>query len=250
MDTSALRSPAGAAWRLRPGAGDRAAGQLVFLDHTRHPSDHDVAAALTEARRRGYRTVRTSALFPAAAAVVERAGFAVADRLALLRLGVLDPATWPPANGATHALRPWHRRAAAAVDRAAFGAGWGNDVAGLLEIERATPRHRSRWVPRPDARAAVAGVALTGAAASTGYLQRLAVAPDLQGRGLGTALVADALAWMHALQLTEALVNTGVDNQPALGLYARFGFVQLPDVLTIAEYTIPEPDRRPGPEHR
>ena len=238
VDTSALRSPAQTSWRLRPGAGDPSLGHLVFLDHGRLPTEREIGEALDEAARRGYRAVRTSALFPAAATVVERVGFEPVDRLALLRLDALAHRRLAAPELATHPLRVWQRGAAADIDRAAFGPDWGNDAAGLAEIERATPRHRSRWAAEPGGgrRPALAGLAISGAAGRTGYLQRIAVAPASQRRGLGVALVADALGWMQALGLLEVLVNTGVTNRPALDLYGRFGFVRLADVLTIGEF--------------
>ena len=135
----------------------------------------------------------------------------------------------------------WQRGAAATVDTAAFGPEWGNDTDGLTEIERATPRHRSRWAgPAGGRRTTLAAMAISGAAGRTGYLQRIAVLPAAQRQGLGGALVADALGWMQSLGLAEVLVNTGVTNRPALELYARFGFVRLPDVLTIGEYRFPD----------
>ena len=231
---SALRSPAGAPWRLRAGVGDPHLGQLVFLDHGRLPVESDVAAALDQAIRRGFHAVRTSALFPAAAAVLARVGFEPIDRLALLRLDALGHRRVARAEAATRPLRRWQRGAAAGVDRAAFGPEWGNDTAGLAEIERATPRHRSRWVAGTSQK--LAAVAFSGAAGRTGYLQRIAVHPDCQRQGLATALVADALGWMQSLRVGEVLVNTGVANRPALELYSGFGFVRLPDLLTISEF--------------
>jgi ribosomal protein S18 acetylase RimI-like enzyme len=238
VDTSAVRLPVGAPWRLRPWSGDPTVGHLVFLDHARLPTEIEVAAALERADQRGYRAVRTSALFPPAADVLARIGFAPLDRLALLRLDQLAGRRLLRPDHATHALRTWQRNAAAAVDRAAFGPEWGNDTSGLGEIERATPRHRSRWAAPAGSgrRGALVALAISGAAGRTGYLQRLAVHPDMQRQGLGAALVADALAWMQSLGLAEVLVNTGVTNRPALELYSRLGFVRLADVLTIGEY--------------
>ncbi len=46
---------------------------------------------------------------------------------------------------------------------------------------------------------------------------------------------ADAIEWMRARQLTSALVNTGIDNGPALALYERFGFRRMREQLVIAE---------------
>lgn len=242
MDTSAVRTPAGAPWRLRPWSGDPRIGHLIFLDHGRLPTDAELAAALDRAARHRFTAVRTSAMFPAAAALLERIGFAPIDHLALLRLDALGHRRLARPARPTRPLRPWQRRAAAEVDRAAFGTEWGNDAGGLAEIQRATPRQRSRWVPGPSggrghARAhRLAGMAISGAAGRTGYLQRLAVHPHAQRTGLATVLVEDALGWMQRLGLTEVLVNTGVTNRPALELYQRMGFVRLPEVLTIAEY--------------
>ncbi len=210
----------------------------MFLDHGRLPLEADIAAALDQAARKGFRAVRTSALFPAAAGVLERVGFETIDRLALLRLDALGHRRLTRPSTATRPLRVWQRGAAAGVDRAAFGTEWGNDTTGLAEIERATPRHRSRWIAGDvsGGRHHLAAVAFSGVAGRTGYLQRIAVHPAAQRRGLATALVADALGWMQSLRVGEVLVNTGVGNRPALDLYSGFGFVRLPDLLTIAEF--------------
>jgi ribosomal protein S18 acetylase RimI-like enzyme len=238
-----VRLPVGAPWRLRPWSGDPTVGHLVFLDHARLPTEVEIAGALERADQRGYRAVRTSALFPAAAQVLERTGFVPIDRLALLRLDRLAGRRLLRPAHPTHALRAWQRTAAAAVDRAAFGDDWGNDTSGLGDIERATPRHRSRWAAAAGSgrRGALVAVAISGAAGRTGYLQRLAVHPATQRQGLGAALVADALAWMQSLGLAEVLVNTGVTNRAALELYERLGFVRLADVLTIGEYQFERP---------
>lgn len=239
METSALRTPLGVPWRLRAWSGDPTLGHLVLLDHARLPSDAEIAAALDEAAHRGYRAVRTSALFPPAAEALGRVGFVPVDRLALLRLDSLAHRPLVEPDTRLHPLRAWHRRAAARVDQQAFGAEWGNDADGLTDIERATPRHRSRVVlgGRTRRPAEPIALAISGAAGRTGYLQRIAVTPTSQRQGLASALVADALAWMQSLGLADVLVNTGVANRAALQLYAGFGFVRLADVLTIGEFT-------------
>ena len=66
-----------------------------------------------------------------------------------------------------------------------------------------------------------------------GYLQRLAVTTHCQGRGLGTLLVSDALAWLRRRGAQTALVNTPPDNERALALYQRCGFRIEPDRLAV-----------------
>ena len=71
---------------------------------------------------------------------------------------------------------------------------------------------------------AVVGYAITGRAGSIGYLQRLAVLPDHQRRGIGYALVIDGLLWARRRGSTSLLVNTQETNEAAVRLYERMGF--------------------------
>ncbi len=59
-------------------------------------------------------------------------------------------------------------------------------------------------------------------------MQRLAVAPEVQGLGLGRALLSDGLRWLRAHGARRVYVNTQDDNDRALALYLRSGFAQLP----------------------
>ncbi|HRE01555.1 MAG TPA: GNAT family N-acetyltransferase, partial [Ilumatobacteraceae bacterium] len=67
----------------------------------------------------------------------------------------------------------------------------------------------------------------------TGYLQRLAVDPAVQGRGLGYSLTLDSLRWMHRRGMVRAIVNTQDDNIAALSLYQRMGFRIMPSGLAV-----------------
>ncbi|NNE11066.1 MAG: GNAT family N-acetyltransferase [Ilumatobacter sp.] len=207
---------------------------LVFLDHQELPSATAVADAVDHARARGARAIRTSALFPDAAEILMSADFEPIDRLALLAID-LDDGVVERLGDHEHAIRPlrrWMHARAADVDVDAFGPMWGNDAAGLREIRAATPVHQARYIG--DARR-IAGFAVSGAAAGNGYVQRVAVASAERRRGVARALVIDALRWIHDGGRRRALVNTGVSNAAALGLYEQLGFRRLDDVLTIAE---------------
>ncbi len=263
---------------VRAWPGDRRTAHLVVLDHHRAPDCDELAAALERARGRGYRRARTSALFPTVTPVFLAAGFTPIDTLALLRCDLLDrDATAPPATAvaepaaddpavAAHRrrrgdpqrpgaavgiepaappptvrlrpLRRHHHRIAAEIDLLAFGEPWANDATSLGEIRHATPIHHA---VRSVDRARTTGFAITGLAGDTGYLQRLAVHPGRHRQGIGTALVADAVAWIRHCGAGTVMVNTGIDNHAALALYRRFGFHELAQRLTIAEISL-QPD--------
>jgi ribosomal protein S18 acetylase RimI-like enzyme len=224
---------------MRQWPNDPTVAHLIFVDHQTVPSADAVEDAVRHAWAKGARAIRTSALFPAAADVVLQHGFEPIDRLALLQLHIDRSAVrnLPASSHRLRSMSPWSHHVAAKVDQRAFGPLWGNDAASLRDIRNATPVHRARMV-RVGRR--LAGFALTGAAADSGYLQRIAVDPEHRRLGIARDLVVDALTWMHADHRTRCLVNTGVDNEPALALYEGLGFERLPDVLTIAERRAPE----------
>jgi ribosomal protein S18 acetylase RimI-like enzyme len=57
-------------------------------------------------------------------------------------------------------------------------------------------------------------------------IDRLMVAPSAHRRGVGTALVLEAL---HRTGDRRAIVSTGRDNLPARALYERLGFLRIAD---------------------
>jgi ribosomal protein S18 acetylase RimI-like enzyme len=223
-------------WRMRAWPSDATVAHLIFVDHQTPPTRSDLADAIAHAERKGARAIRTSAMFPDAARVVLAEGFTTIDRLALLHRSLAsDDAERGDVTRADHRIGPvrsWHLAACARIDRAAFGLMWGNSPASLRDIRRATPVHHARLARTSRA---VGGFAISGAAADTGYLQRLAVAPEYRRLGLARRLTIDSLDWMRRNSLRRAMVNTGIDNDAALSLYRSLGFSALPDELTIAE---------------
>jgi len=209
----------------------------MVLEHGAVPDENELAVWIRRARRRGFRSLRTGALFPDATRSVLGAGFHAIDSLVLLRidLAAVAPAMpRPRADGQHRVTRLWarHHAAAAALDRQAFGPMWGNDTRSLADIRRATPAH---WARRVGPGRCVDAFAISGAGGRTGYVQRLAVHPDRRREGLAGALLNDSLEWMRARGLDSALVNTGATNEAALELYERWGFQRLDDHLTVAE---------------
>ena len=215
--------------------------QIVLIDHAMVPDASDVARWVASIRQRGTSVVRTGALFPDAARPFLDAGFEPIDTLALLDLRLdrvrIDHlrSTRPERSANTHRMRQQQIHELADIDRAAFGDPWGNDAAAVSEITSATPRHRARII---KASGAPIGYAISGLAATNGYVQRLAVHPSAHRNGHGRTLLIDGLEWMHRRGAARALVNTGVDNQAALDLYTSCGFMRCQEQLVILEATI------------
>jgi ribosomal protein S18 acetylase RimI-like enzyme len=187
-----------------------------------------------------FEAVLTAALPAEDQAPYLAAGFAVRERLHLLRRGV-EPITRaataePPLVRGRRRDRP----AVLAIDGAAFPAFWRLDEAGLDDALSATPSVRFRVAMGAGDEAL--GYAVTGRAGNRGYLQRLAVDPARQRSGIASALIADALGWLRRWGAREVLVNTQEDNAGALALYERLGFVRDADGLAVLHRTL---DRAP-----
>jgi ribosomal protein S18 acetylase RimI-like enzyme len=85
----------------------------------------------------------------------------------------------------------------------------------------------------PTQATAIVGYAITGRAGGHGFLQRLAVHPAWQRRGVGRALVLDGLTWLQRRGVERVVVNTQLENRKALALYESLGFRREPRGLSV-----------------
>ena len=184
---------------------------------------------------RGFDEVLTGALSPAEQRGFLDAGFTVHEELHLLVHDLADLPTTPaaPLRRARTADRP----TVLAVDGAAFPPFWRLDDDGLTDALAATPTSRFRVAVAGG----VVGYAIVGRAARRGYVQRLAVAPEVQGSGLGRALLVDGLRWLRRRGAARAVVNTQVDNDRARRLYESLGFRMAPSGLAVLGRTLQVP---------
>ncbi|MEI7546788.1 MAG: GNAT family N-acetyltransferase [Actinomycetota bacterium] len=212
--------------------------QLVMYQQPQLPSTTDLRRWSTELAALGFTRLRTTAVIGAAVPRLESAGFTVLQELALLehtdswratRASLSLEAAMAP-SPTTRRLLVAERSQASVIDAAAFGHDWALDEVAIHDVCCATPRQRARAAGDP-----LAAYAITGRDGKQGFLQRLAVHPDAQRRGLGLALVLDSLQWLARWRVTRTLVNTPIDNDPALALYERVGFRGLPDRLRVYE---------------
>jgi ribosomal protein S18 acetylase RimI-like enzyme len=214
-----------AAWHGRPDIAS------VALQWRGAPSLAAVGALLDQLREAGYREVITNALAPGASLPLVDSGFEIRGRLHLLSH---DLESLPTLTGRTRRARGADRQALLRVDTAAFDEFWQLDAVGLEQAARATPRSHTR-VTRGES---VVGYALFGRVDDVGYVQRLAIRPKAQGRGLGPALLTDGLRWLRVHNARSAFVNTQVENERALRLYERVGFRRMPVGLCVLGRTL------------
>lgn len=222
--------------RIRPAQGDEPALHLLTRGT---PSVAFLRWCLDRLSDEQSTRVLTGALAPAEQAPFLEAGFSVIEHLSLLELDLRrEPSNpghpWPDSgrrrrgSWALRRARGTDRPQVLLVDHAAFNPFWRLDDASLDDALAATPARRFRvavWPRSPLPRGrAVAGYAVTGLALDQGYIQRLAVHPDLQSKGAGGALLADGLRWLERRAAARVLVNTQETNERALRLYRSFGF--------------------------
>ena len=216
-------------WRAR---GDLA--YLVPLSPAHTLTAGALAKARAELRSQGFDKIVTAAVAPPERAAFLRDGFEEREHLHLLHH---DLRQLPPVRR----RRPWRhgvhiergnrsdRDAVLDLDSRTFDDFWQLDDEGLTDAMDATPISRLRVVRDPG----IVGYAVAGRAGKQGFLQRLAVDPDRQGSGVGSALVHDALHWMRRRGATIAWVNTQEANGRALALYEHLGFRPADHQLTV-----------------
>lgn len=221
--------------RAAPWRGEIDVAALTPLPDAPVPTAAFVRRCLAELASRGYRRVVTGALTPAEQIGFLAAGFTVSEQLHLLSH---DLSEIPTVDVEGVRLSRAARRDSTDVlelDARAFEPFWRLDARSLRDAVAATPSARFR-VARRDGK--MIGYAVTGRAGRRGYVQRLAVAPEVQRQGVGTALVVDGLRWLRRRRAREALVNTQLGNDPALRLYEQLGFRRQPSGLSVLEIAL------------
>ena len=221
--------------RAAPWRGEVEVAALTPLPDAPVPTATFVRRCLTELAGRGYRRVVTSALTPAEQIGFLAAGFTVSEQLHLLSHDLRElPAVEIPGIRLTRAARR-DNSDVLELDALAFEPFWRLDERSLRDAVGATPSARFRVARREGQ---TVGYAVTGRAGRRGYVQRLAVAPEVQRQGVGTALVVDGLRWLRRRRAREALVNTQLGNDPALRLYEQLGFRRQPAGLSVLEISL------------
>ena len=105
------------------------------------------------------------------------------------------------------------------VDLASFGYFWHNT---LDALQRAYSQ--SNYATVSEDSSGMIGYQISTGNPLGAHLARLAVLPEAQGRGAGSALVSDLIQRMDVHQSGRLSVNTQADNAASLALYEKMGF--------------------------
>lgn len=125
---------------------------------------------------------------------------------------------------------------AVAIDQTAFPVRWRLGSVGLSEARDATAR--SAFLTLEDG-STLAGFAIAGVSGPVSYLQRVAVKPEMRGRGFGRSLVRACARWGRARGGRSIMLNTQPDNEAAAALYRSEGFRKLPNGLKVLRFPGP-----------
>ena len=158
----------------------------------------------------------------------EQAGFYKCADLTLMRrtLGRIPPPGHLVLTGSEDDIPEALR-----IDAAAFDEFWRFDKWALSEAMEATERSVLQVVRSSEG--GLAGFAVTGAAQTISYLQRVAVDPRWQGQGIGRSLVRASARWAKQSGSRALMLNTQTDNESAIGLYESEGFSLLEEPLAV-----------------
>jgi ribosomal protein S18 acetylase RimI-like enzyme len=135
-----------------------------------------------------------------------------------------DLAIPAPGNEKVH-VRPFTAQdvaATVALEDLAFAQHWRHDSSSFLQVQKTYPY----FVVALDGEGIV-GYQYNTVDAGIGYLVRIAVHPRVEGQGVGTRLMAEAVRYFQKNDVWKIVLNTEEANVRAQALYERFGFHQI-----------------------
>jgi ribosomal-protein-alanine N-acetyltransferase len=135
------------------------------------------------------------------------------------------------ASGTLRGMRLEDLEAIFKLDTRAFRRLWQNS---RVELREALKQSTLATAFERDGR--ILGYQFSTASAWGGHLARLAVEPEYQGQGIGTALVIDLLRSLSRRGFQRITVNTQGDNVMSHRLYRRLGFKETGDRYPVYEY--------------
>lgn len=180
----------------------------------------------------GAPSIFSPALFPGATRLWRRSGFDDYASLDVMERNLLGDA--PRADGVEVRAEidpDWDQ--VLDIDREAFEGFWLMSRSGLIEAH--ATNSRAVLLTTGDGER-LTGYAIVGSQWGTAYLHRIAVRPEESGRGLGTAILTDAIAWATRTGARTIVLNVRPENTRAKAVYARAGFVDTGSALRVLRH--------------
>lgn len=211
------------------GFGDGPAELVVHPDHRRRGHGRALLDALVEA---GETRLWAHGDLPGAQALAASAGLTSVRTLLVLRLSLDDesPQERVPDGVTLRAFRPEDADAVVAVNGRAFAS---HPEQGAMDRADFDRRAAEPWfdpaglfVAERTEDGKVVGFHWTKVEGDTGEVYVVGVDPAAHGRGLGTALTARGLRHLHERGLRTVDLYVEGDNDAALTVYRRLGFVE------------------------
>jgi ribosomal protein S18 acetylase RimI-like enzyme len=162
-------------------------------------------------------------------------GFATRQSIVMLRREEGEPLQPGPLAGTgIRPMMPYDLSAVAEVDAAAFEPLWQNSYDAL---RRAYPQAVLASVAEREEK--VVGYQISTRNPLGAHLARLAVRPEVQGEGIGRALLADLFQSAAKRGISRLTVNTQSDNAASLRLYRKTGFHEMNERYPVYRLGIP-----------
>lgn len=175
----------------------------------------------------GVEAVHSPPLLGTADRIYRAAGFVDHAQLVLLEA---DLRSAPREVVGVHPASQAEKDRAGDIDGRAFRGDWRVGRLGLADALAATPDSVMLWPDDGE------GFVIVGVSTDIAYIQRIAVDPHDQGRGVGRLLLRGAMAWARRRGARTMLLNTQSDNEKATMLYRSESFDVLPSRLTILRF--------------
>ncbi len=173
-----------------------------------------------ELRTLGVHTVALLLIRNWLAAYVTALGFTFSEEIITFRRPALAiPPLNPPDGVHLRLAQPGDLPTLIAVDNVAFQAPWQMDSGEIRQAERISA---SCTVAEIEAK--IVGYQLSTLYFDGAHLARLAVLPELQGRGIARALLSDVLQRFERRGVRSMTVNTQASNLRSQRLYTGFSF--------------------------
>ncbi len=113
------------------------------------------------------------------------------------------------------------------------------EVRRLLQVAEQQPARRGAWVAQ-GLDGPLYGFAVASQVAGTAELEAVVTAPAHWRKGVGLELTRGVIAWSRGAGAERLILEARMSNAAALGMYARFGFIQ--DGVRRGYYRNPEED--------